>query len=73
MNTKIFHLVPASGVSLWTFAILILFLIAMLIMFARFVYWSKYTTYEVSDQSLVINGGIWGQTLDREILLMDDA
>jgi len=73
MNTKIFHLVPASSISLWTFAILISFLIVMLIMFARFVYWSKYTTYEVNEQSLIINGGIWGRTLPREQLLIENA
>lgn len=60
MNGKVFQIVPSSMVSIWVFAILVLFLIAMLVMFARFAYWSKSTSFTVTGDSLVINGGPYG-------------
>lgn len=73
MNNKVFHLIPASSVSLWTFAVLILMLIVILVVFARFVYWSKYTTYEITDAELIINGGMWSRTIGRDQLNVDSA
>jgi len=73
MSQKVYHIIPASSISIWAFVLVMLALIGILVLYGRFMYWSKYTSYEVDDSQLRIQGGIYSRIMEREQLLLDDA
>lgn len=63
MSDKWVPMVPADTMSVWTFFIIMAFLIAIVGVFGWFLYWSKHTRFQIQDSQLVIEGGLYSRTI----------
>lgn len=73
METQSFPIIPA-GSSIWlVLGPLFVFLIALMAVFGYFAYGSRNVRFEISPQSLRIRGDLYGRTIPRSELLLNDA
>lgn len=71
--TEVFTITPASTKPLWIIAVIGALLVALLLLFAFFVYSSRATRFELSADGLAIRRTVYGRTLPWSSLEVDEA
>ena len=69
----VFPIVPAPAVTLWFVGGLTLFLLAMIALFMWIGWGTRFTTFEVTQESLSIRGDLYGRTIPRTHFRLDEA
>ena len=71
--TQVFPIPPATGKSVW-FLVGIMILLVALCALMGYVAWStRNSRAEVTPDGLKLVGDLWGRTIPREMLLLDEA
>ena len=73
MQEKVFPIIPASTLPLWSFALIMVFLLASMVVFGWFLYWSKHTVVLIDEQGLEIPAGPFARKVAMSSLLTDQA
>jgi hypothetical protein len=67
---EVFYIEPASGRSMWFFAVI---LVPLLLLFGWFAYASRQARFELRDDGLRIRSAVYGRTIPAHSLVVEDA
>jgi hypothetical protein len=68
-----FPISPAPAKALWILALIAVFLLGMLLLFAYFGFATRFTRFEVNGEGLAIRGTLYGRSIAWEELRIDSA
>ena len=71
---QVFHIIPASGNSLWIILIFAMLLMVAFVLLFGFIAWSyRHVKFEITPAGLKITGDIYGRTVPLSDLLPEQA
>jgi hypothetical protein len=71
--SEVFQMIPASSKPLWILGVIGVVLLALLALFAYIAYSSRNVRFEISDEGLRIQGGLYRRLIPPEALITEEA
>lgn len=73
MTGRVFPVVPAHASAFWVILAIAAFLLMLVALFGRIAYGARHARFEVTEQGLLVKGGIFGRFIRKESLLRVNA
>ena len=66
MSERWVPMVPASTMPVWSFVLLMVFLIALMGVFGWFLYWSKHTRFQIQNSEIHFDAGLYSKSISLQ-------